>query len=351
MKYASGFRSRRRTSLTLGILIVCLLVLAGLGYAGRQLYKRDLAAVSTDQRTQVVTIATGSTSKQIAAQLAAQHLIRSSLAFMLYAHLTGAGSKLQAGTYALAPSQNVQSIVATLSKGKVSSNLVTILPGKRLDQIRAELINDGYNPAAVDSALDPAQYADIPIVAARPATATSMEGLLFPDSFQTTAQTDPSAVVRESLKEMQSQLTPDLVASFNSEGLTPYQGITLASIVEMEVSKVADRPQVAQVFLTRLHSQATNGLLGSDITLIYSRTMSSINPGISYAAYDTTSHPGLPPGPIATVSADALQAVAHPAATHWLYFVSGDDGNTYFSTNLQDHQALTQKYCHKLCSQ
>jgi len=65
--------------------------------------------------------------------------------------------------------------------------------------------------------------------------------------------------------------------------------------------------------------------------------------------YNTYLHKGLPPTPVSNVSEVSLQAVAHPANTDWLYFVSGDDGTTYFSKTLQDHDALVAKYCHKLC--
>ena len=67
--------------------------------------------------------------------------------------------------------------------------------------------------------------------------------------------------------------------------------------------------------------------------------------------YNTLIHTGLPPTPISNVDNGALQAVAHPASTDWLFFVTGDDGVTHFSHTLQEHQALTQQYCHKLCAQ
>jgi UPF0755 protein len=93
-------------------------------------------------------------------------------------------------------------------------------------------------------------------------------------------------------------------------------------------------------------------MLGSDVTARYGAISAGKAPSLSYdSPYNTLLHPGLPPTPISTISISALAAAAHPAPTNWLYFVTGDDGTTYFSTNLKDHQALTQKYCHKLCGE
>ena len=248
----------------------------------------------------------------------------------------------------MSPNQGTAEIIATISKGAVTTNLVTILPGRRLDQVRADLINDGFTPEAVDNALNPALYADVPVMAYKPA-GVSLEGLLFPDSFQKTADTDPSIIIRESLLEMSKHLTTDLQAAYAAHGLTVYQGLVMASILEKEVSKPADRAQAAQVFLKRMNSGM---MLGSDVTAYYGAIAAGKAANVHYdSAYNTHLHQGLPPTPISSISANSLLAASQPAKTDWLYFVSGDDGNTYFSTNLQDHEAYTAKYCHKLCSQ
>jgi UPF0755 protein len=146
---------------------------------------------------------------------------------------------------------------------------------------------------------------------------------------------------------MGQHLTPAVQAAFASQGLSIYQGLTLTSIVLQEVNKPTDQAQAAQVFLTRLH---TGMMLGSDVTARYGAIIAGQAPNLTYdSPYNTLLHTGLPPTPISTISQGALTATTHPAATNYLYFVTGDDGTTYFSTNLQDQQANTQKYCHKLC--
>lgn len=331
------------------VLLVVIIIVIIAGLVTQRVYQERLKPVSDNQKTQLFTVTEGSSVKNIAGNLQNQHLIRSAWALELYVHSQELSNKLQAGTYALSPSAGTPQIVTTLTKGKVATRLVTILPGRRIDQIRADLINDGFSPPAVDQALQPAQYADLPALADKPSSATTLEGLLWPDSFQKDSATAPSFIIRESLVEMGQHLTPDVQAAFTSEGLTDYQGLTLASVVDQEVSKPADQAQAAQVFLDRLKN---NMMLGSDVTANYGAIVAGKAPSLSYdSAYNTLLHAGLPPTPISTVSASSLQAATHPANTNWVYFVAGDDGTTYFSTNLQDQQANTAKYCHKLCSQ
>lgn len=331
------------------LLAIALLLATIVGAAVvRQTYTAYLRPVSTDQRTQLFTVPAGSTVKEISADLQDKHLIRSAWAMDLYVHSKELGEKLQAGTYAFSPSEGTTQIITKLTKGKVSTRLITILPGRRIDLIRADLINEGFAPKAVDKALDANNYKDMPVLIYKPAGVNTLEGLLWPDSFQKDGSTDPSQIIRGSLGETATYMTADTQTALAAQGLSPYQGLILASIVEQEVSKTGDRTQAAQVFLSRLK---TGMMLGSDVTAIYGSLVAGLRPSLTYdSAYNTRLHTGLPPSPISTVSKSSLQAVAHPATTNWLYFVAGDDGTTYFSTNLQDHQALAQKYCHKLCS-
>src|SRR5438270_5018574 len=148
---------------------------------------------------------------------------------------------------------------------------------------------------------------------------------------------------------MGNKLTPDVQASFAAEKLSVYQGLTLASVVIKEVNTPSDQAQATQVFMSRLKA---GGKLGSDVTALYGSIEATGTPSLSYdSPYNTLIHPGLPPTPISTVNDSALNAAAHPANTNWLYFVTGDDGTTYFSATYQQQQANTQKYCHALCGQ
>lgn len=332
------------------IIIVIVLVILFIGslVGVRQYYFANLKSASNIQNTVIFKVPSGSTVSQIGASLYNQHLIRSPWVFEWYVHSANLANNLEAGTFALSPSDSLQQIVNIIASGHVAEGVVTILPGKTITQIKNALINDGYSLADVNSALNPTLYANLPIIADKPSSVNSLEGLLYPDSFDKTSSTAVSVIIRESLIEMGQHITPSMQTAFANEGLSVYQGITLASIVEQEVSRPSDRSQAAQVFLTRLKQGIP---LGSDVTANYGSTINNQAPSLSYdSPYNTLLHAGLPPTPIGTVSIASLKAVADPASTNWLYFVTGDNGVTYFEQTLQQHNADTAQYCHKLCS-
>jgi UPF0755 protein len=349
MRYTARPRKRQWPRRLLAIAVGAIIIILAATAIAQRIYRKELEAANThDQQAQLMTISSGESVDAIAQALQAKGIIHSAWAFELYVSSQQERDALEAGTYNFSPSESVQEIVAQLSHGKIAAALVTILPGQRLSQIEQAFNNDGYSSAQVSAAFSNlAQYDNEPIMTIKPATA-SLEGMLFPDSYQKTTTTSLQQIIRESLVEMGNQLSPSVRSAFNAEGLTPYQGLVLSSIVEQEVSTQTDRNQVAQVFLSRL---AQGMPLGSDVTAYYGAIIADQNPSVSYdSPYNTLLHKGLPPTPISSVSQSSLQAVAHPAKTSWLYFVTGDNGITYFSKTLAQHEALTQQYCHKLCS-
>ena len=329
---------------------VLLLVVAALIFAVvmvRYSYYQNLKPVSSSQQSKLVTIERGATAADIGELLKEKGLIRQTWAFEWYVRNHNMRDKLQAGSYYIEPSQSVSEIVDILTKGKEATDLFTILPGKRLDQIKAAMVNAGFDPTEVEDAFDPSLYKDHPALVDKPATA-SLEGYLYPESFQKHPDTKPATIITASLDEMQRHLTPEVRAAFTKQGLTVHHGVILASIVEQEVGNDSDRPIVAQVFLKRLHDGMQ---LGSDVTAFYGAIVAGKAPSVSYdSPYNTRLHSGFPPGPISNVSKSSLQAVANPSTTDYVYFVAGDDGKTYFSHTLAEHEALTEEHCKKLCN-
>lgn len=346
MKYSRGESSKNGFRFLIVFLIVVIVLGAGGVYVARRYYFNSLQAMSSSQKTIAVTIPLGSSLADVADILHQKELIRNTWAFKQYVRNQALQDSIQAGTYAIKPSQDVAAIVAILTEGKVESNLVTIMPGQRIDQVQQTFINAGFAPDAVEAAFNPENYAAHPALVDKPVEA-SLEGYLYPESFQKTAETTPNQIIESSLDEMAARLTPQLRAAFAAQGLSVHRAITLASIVEREVPEGEDRPIVAQVFLKRL----TSGMrLESDATASYGAILNNEEPSLTYDSdYNTYYRDGLPPGPISNVTESALQAVASPAPTDWLYFVSGDDGNTYFSKTLKEHEAYTEQHCKRLC--
>ncbi len=338
-------RSHKRRVFAVVVLLLAILVVAVT--LVRHSYFDNLRPVSSSTSVTLFTIQSGESSSDVGDALMKAGLIRSSSVFEWYISSKNVRADLQAGTYALRPNMGVSDIVKLFVNGTVAANLVTILPGQRIDQIQRALIKDGFRTRDVAAALTASTYAGNSALADNPAGA-SLEGFLYPDSFQKTTTTKPQVIVQESLNEMSQHLTPSIRAAFTKEGLNVYQGVTLASIVEQEVPSGSDRAQAAQVFLSRLKLGIP---LGSDVTAYYGAIIAGKPISTRYnSPYNTLLHKGLPPGPISNVDDSALNAVAHPAKTSWLYFVSGDNGKTYFSKTLAEQQANTAQYCHRLCS-
>ena len=244
--------------------------------------------------------------------------------------------------------------IKTITGGEVEQTTFTILPEHRLGEIRESLINEGgFSLEEVDEALDPAQYDGHPALSDKPANA-NLEGYIYPETFQISHSTTAQDIIELSLNEMASYLSPTIREGIRAQGLTVHEGIILASIVEREVDTVNpnDRPQVAQVFYSRLEMDMD---LQSDATSGYGAALDGVEATLDHQTpYNTYQNAGLPPTPISNVTISSLQAVADPADTDHLYFVSGDrDENnvsvTYFSRTLEEHEKKTNLYCTTLC--
>lgn len=359
MSFNSRKTNYNRLPKIIRTIIIGFVLLLGLSaIIGYRTYQHHLGPVSKSQEVVLVTIPSGSSVKEIARILEDADVIRSAWSFEWYVRSANAREALQAGTYPLQQSQGVRNIVSILTNGKISTDLITILPGRRIDQIRSALINNGYSEQDVDAALDPARYGNHPALRDKPAEA-SLEGYIYPESFQKTAETKPEVVIEAALDELNKILTPDLRAGIVRQGLTVHEGIILASIIEKEAGHIDDKPTISQVFLKRLRDGMR---LESDATASYGAALSGEIGGLSYrqsiaysSSYNTYQNDGFPPGPISNFTASSLQAVANPSQTDYLYFVADDEGEdkgrSFFARTLSEHEENIRQHCKTLCGQ
>lgn len=327
---------------SLGVVLLGILLIAG-AFIWYQTQLRPVSSVKTQLIK--VTIKTGTTPKDIGTELKDNGIIRNQQAFTLYTYVSHTQNKLQAGTYRLSPGDSTQQIVKHLVDGNVDTFSMTFLPGATLAENRAVFIKAGYTAQEVDSALS-GTY-DSPLFETKP-SGTDLEGYIYGETYNFSS----SATVEDILNRTFAQYTHviqanDLVAQFKAHGLTLFQGITLASIIQREAI-AGSEAQIAQVFYSRL---AQNMPLGSDVTYQYiaDKTRVARDPNLD-SPYNTRIHTGLPPGPISTPGLAALQAVAQPASGDYLYFLSGDDNNMYYSHTLSEHEANIKAHCQIKCS-
>ena len=229
----------------------------------------------------------------------------------------------------------------------------TIRPGETIYEIQDALIKVGYSAGEVTEAFN-AKY-DYDFLKDRPEGAT-LEGYLYGNTHQFYKGTPAKEILANYLEEMGDVIKKnDLEKRYADRGLTLFEGITLASVVQKEASE-GDQPTVAQVFFSRLN----NGmLLGSDVTVSYA--IDTVDPGRQTysdnqaalaidSCYNTRVHPGLPCGPISNPGLSALLAVAEPTDTAYLYFLTGDDGLMYYSYTESEHIQNIHDHCQELCN-
>lgn len=338
--------SRKKLILMIGGLVAGFVVAAILGVLAW--YSWATSPVSREPSSVRVVVQSGDTAVTIAETLHEHDLIRSRLAFSLYTQLTGTRHKLQAGGYVLSADQSVATIVEHMTSGKTDEFDITILPGLTLAELRDRFKQDGFSEQEIDAAYV-ASY-DHPLLASRPEGA-SLEGYLYPETYRMNADQTLEELFERAFDEMYDSLQEKgYLSEYQKRNLTIHEAITLASIVQKEVTDAVDQKQVAQVFLKRY---AEGIQLGSDVTYMYAakETGQAATPSVE-SPYNTRKYAGLPPGPIANMKLTALEAVALPAPGDYLFFVAGDgadEGKTFYARTEAEHVANIKAHCHVLC--
>ncbi|PLS80968.1 endolytic transglycosylase MltG [Candidatus Saccharibacteria bacterium] len=321
-------------------LLILVLILSLIGW-----FVLQLQPVNAQGQQRRIVIKSGSAPSEIATLLQESGIIKSAFAFETFAKLKGDENKLKAGTYVLSPAQSANDVLAHLVEGRVDPLRVTIVPGLTLAELKSSLQKYGFSADAIDKAFAQ-QYAH-PLLASKPADA-SLEGYIFPETYDIEGDATVADLLTQSFDEFQKRLQQGQIAQkLQARNMNLHQAVTLASVIQKEVSSPEDQKQISQIFQKRL---ATDMPLGADATFVYAAKQLGVEPSVNLQSpYNTRINKGLPPGPIANFNFSAIDAVAAPAPGEFLYFVSGDDGKTYFATTLEEHEKNTKTYCIKLC--
>ena len=296
---------------------------------------------------QVLLLASGSSSKAIAAQLQSAGVVRSAAAFQLL-HYAFPRRTLKAGEYRFDGAASGLRIFRRLVRGDVVIHTVVVPEGYNAFDVAAAVEASGLGKK--EDFLEVANQ-ETALVRDLDPEAKSLEGYLFPDTYlftRTMSMRDmAAAMVRRFHKEAQALGLRPSTPTAGAPG-TPHQDVhrivTLASIVEKETADPAERPEIASVYLNRL---ARNMPLAADPTVAYAAQLRDNYRGTIYQSdlqsdspYNTYRHAGLPPGPIAKPGAASLRAAMQPAQTDYLFFVAAGDGSGRhrFSTTFEQHE-------------
>ena len=293
------------------------------------------------------TVALGEGVPSISRRLYEESLIPSIEAFRNYLTYSGLDKTIQAGDYLLSPSMTPVQIAESMQDATPTVIPYHVLAGWRMEEIAANLPFSGLG-------IDPQDFlkavnqppADSSLSQFIPPS-TNVEGFLFPGDYQVRRGTSAEDFVLILLQTFDEQVTGELRQGFERQGLSLFQAVTLASIVERETVIDDEMPMIASVFYNRLAS----GLkLDTDPSVQYAvgynptqktwwtNPLSRADLQID-SPYNTYLFPGLPPGPIANPGLAALRAVAFPAQTPYYYFRAACDnsGRHNFSETYQEH--------------
>jgi UPF0755 protein len=288
----------------------------------------------------------GESVSSIAARLETAGLIYSADALRAYLIYTGLDTTIQAGDYKLSPALSIVDIAREFQDATPEDVTFVVLPGWRMEEIAASLSTSGLN-LTPELFLSAAQTPPPGYDFFDPGS--TAEGFLYPDGYVI-----PRVATAEELRDRLARnfalhLTVELQEGFSRQGLSVYQAVTLASLIEREAVQPEEQTLIASVFLNRLQAGVK---LDSDPTVQFAlgfnaaqntwwtNPLSALDLQVD-SPYNTYIYSGLPPGPIANPGGDTLKAVAFPAESPYYYFRARCDGSGLhlFAVTLEEHIA------------
>lgn len=300
--------------------------------------------------SRVFTVGRGEPVASVARRLSAEGLLPERPLFgprvlVAAARLSGADRQIKAGEYELSPTLTPLQLLAQLRAGRVRTLAVTLVEGLRLDEVAERLEAAGITPAEVLIA----RAGDSAFAGSLGIEADTLEGYLYPETYRFRRETPAPEVLRTLVKEFQERWREQDQALLSESGRSLHEVVTIASLVEKETAVAEERPLIAAVFLNRLRRGMR---LQSDPTVIYGiiRERGHFDGNLRKrdlqedTPYNTYTRGGLPPGPIANPTIDAIRAVLRPADARYLYFVSRNDGTHVFSRSLEEHTRAVNRY-------
>jgi UPF0755 protein len=268
-------------------------------------------------------------------------VIRSPMGFALLTLARGNMRSLKAGEYRIPRGANTVAVLNMLAGGQVLQHTVVFHEGETVAELAGQLSAEGLATAAEVRRL----ARDALFLRTLDIPADSLEGYLFPDTYQFVKGMTPEEILARMVTRMRERVSPDLLAAARSRNLSFHELLTLASIIEKEAVDRSEMPLISAVFWNRLRIEMP---LQADPTVQYAvgkeRQRLTRDDLLVESPFNTYRRLGLPPGPIASPGLSAIRAAVNPAAVSYLYFVAIDERHHRFSVTLAEHNAAVAKY-------
>lgn len=343
-----------RTSFKVLGTVALVLVLFGGAYAGVKVLAGMVNdALGGGEETGVggepveVVIPPGSSAARIGRLLVEAEVISSAPEFERAVRLQQVTDRLQAGTYELETGMTVDAVIALLVEGPGGEVIrITLIEGLTVSQMLDSLAEQaGFEVADLQAPLLNG-LVDSDLLPNAPGSLADWEGLLFPDTYEIYADDDPADVLQLLADTAEERVASVDWSYLTERGLTPYDGVIIASMIEREARLDEERPVIASVIYNRLDLEM---LLQIDATVVYA--LGGLpEGGLSLddlqidSPYNTYLYEGLPPTPIAGPRLASLRGAAAPAETTYLYYVLFDaEGRHAFTDDFDEFLRLQEE--------
>lgn len=297
---------------------------------------------------QIFVILPGQGVKEIAENLEKDKIIADDFYFKVYSWLSDTQTRFQAGEYSLGPAMNIPQIVGVLISGHIVSRdiWVTIPEGFSLKEIIARLEEKSFKSVVFPSDISDYQ-SKYPFLADSPSNA-NVEGFLFPDTYKFTEKSSSEDIIKKFFDNFQNKLSPDLKEEIRKQNKTIYEIITMASLIEKEISRDPDRAIVSGILWKRI---SVGMPLQVDATVCYAKSASYKNCYPIYkddlaldSLYNTYKYTGLPPTPISNPGLAAIKSAIFPQSSDYWFYLSKPNGETVFSRTFEEHNKARALY-------
>ena len=296
----------------------------------------------SDAAKNPIHIPRGSTLNEMADTLLAHDIISNRIAFLIAARMTGSSGRLQSGWYRFPEGLTIHEVVRALSNGAYRIlKKITIPEGATVKMIASILARE----CSVDSARTMRLARDAHFLSEHAIASTSLEGYLFPDTYDAPESNDPAVFLRVMIRASKNEFTSRMKTRMKEIGKTEHVIRTIASLVEGEAKHDDERARIAGVYYNRLKR---NMLLQADPTIQYilrdgPRRLFYKDLEID-SPYNTYKYRGLPPTPINNPGRKSIEAALYPEQHTFLYFVADGTGGHRFSSTPEEHQLAVTQY-------
>ena len=341
-----------------GTVIIILILLLGVTTIGYFLSEFFLKQPTRTAVPIVFSVEKGDSVKRIAKNLKTKKIINSTFNFETYVWLFGVERIFQAGEFMLTPGSSTHSLVKKLIAINTKEKKFTIIEGWHLKDIskylkRGGLIKDNSElyyltgRPLIDYRKNKVDFKggwDYDFLKDKPPY-LGLEGYIYPDTYRILADAKVNSLIIKALNNFDKKLTKDLRDEIKRQGKTIFEVVTLASIVEREISGYENRRMVADIFLRRMKKGMA---LQSDVSINYITGKGMASPLYVDLKIDskwnTYKYPGLPLGPIGNPSIESIKAVIYPKANSNYFFLTDKQGKIYFSRDYAEHLRKKAKY-------